>query len=212
MIEIIFEDSDLVVINKPYGLECQYQIPQLLQQQLCCAVYPVHRLDTIVCGLMVYGKNKETADALSKQIANKKLVKQYLIIIEGQPEFDQARLIDLLFHDKQKNKTYVVNRKRKGVKEAVLDYQLLTSVNDKSLLAVTLLTGRTHQIRVQFASRNHPLVADGKYGSKINGQIALFCFHLKFLHPVKNEYLDLKTLPDKNSQFAEFNDYIMEAL
>ena len=103
MLEIIYKDTEIVIIRKPYGLDCQYQIPQFLKQQLNCDIYTVHRLDTIVTGVMVFCLNQKSAAILSKEITEKVFKKEYLAIIEGCFKEQQNRLTDLLFHDK-KNK------------------------------------------------------------------------------------------------------------
>lgn len=210
MLEIIYKDTEIVIIRKPYGLDCQYQIPQFLKQQLNCDIYTVHRLDTIVTGVMVFCLNQKSAAILSKEITEKVFKKEYLAIIEGCFKEQQNRLTDLLFHDKRVNKTYVVKKKRKGVKEALLEYKQLCSINNNSLLLIRLLTGRTHQIRVQLASRSHPIIGDGKYGSNDNGKIQLFCYHISFVHPTNQTVMDFKLLPSQSSLFDTFKNHLEE--
>ena len=155
-------------------------------------VYPVHRLDRDTMGLMVFAKSKEAAAFLSAQM-EKSFAKEYLARCEGVPP-EQGELIDLLYHDRGKNKTYVVKRKRMGVKEARLSYEVLSRSEGSSLLRVRLFTGRTHQIRVQFSSRGYPLLGDKKYGAKTGGDLQLWAYRLRFVHP-KGETLNF-TLPD----------------
>lgn len=128
---------------------------------------------------MVYARTKFAAAKFSKKIAdNRDFAKTYVAVCEGVFEEQSGTMEDLLFKDSRKNKSFVVKKERKGVKKALLTYEVLGTAmcGDKmcSLVSVTLKTGRSHQIRVQFASRKHPLLGDGKYGSKINGDIALF--------------------------------------
>lgn len=185
MIEILFENNDFVACIKPVGISSQNDKKQdmvkLLAQQLNSPVFPVHRLDTAVGGTMVFAKNQKTAANLSKQIQNGTFRKKYLAVVSGRPEADSAILEDLLFKDSSKNKSYVVKRERKGVKKAKLEYELVSYAENMSLLKILLHTGRSHQIRVQFASRKLPLIGDGKYGSKDNRcNVALWSSEIAF--------------------------------
>lgn len=185
MIEILFENNDFVACIKPVGISSQNDKTQdmvkLLAQQLNSPVFPVHRLDTAVGGTMVFAKNQKTAANLSKQIQNGTFRKKYLAVVSGRPEADSAVLEDLLFKDSSKNKSYVVKRERKGVKKAKLEYKLVSYAEGMSLLKILLHTGRSHQIRVQFASRKLPLIGDGKYGSKDNRcNVALWSSEIAF--------------------------------
>ena len=185
MINIIFENSDFVVCVKPVGICSQndktVDMVNLLREQTGSDIYPVHRLDTAVGGTMVFAKNSKTAALLSKQIADGIFKKRYLAVVTGKPQEESGVLKDLLFKDSSRNKTYVVNRERKGVKKASLEYEILSAVDGYSLLSILLHTGRTHQIRVQFASRKTPLVGDGKYGSKDNRcTVALWSSEISF--------------------------------
>ncbi len=187
MIEILFENNDLVVCVKPVGVYSQNDkaddMVQLLKEQTGTDIYPVHRLDTAVGGTMVFAKNSRTAAQLTKQIADGSFQKRYLAVITGAPDDKQGILKDLLFKDSSKNKTFVVKRERKGVKKASLEYEVLASHNGLSLVRILLYTGRTHQIRVQFASRKMPLVGDGKYGSKDNRcTVALWSNEISFYY------------------------------
>ncbi|MDO4377945.1 MAG: RluA family pseudouridine synthase [Erysipelotrichia bacterium] len=205
MLKILYEDENLAVIIKPYGLDSQEETTKKLQEQLHCPILPIHRLDKIVSGIIVYGKNALTVDQISKQIQNRQFHKEYLAVVHGLMPAEEDTLNDLLFHDRQKNKTYVVKRARKGVKQATLNYRLLEFKDDKSLLAVLPLTGRTHQIRVQLAHSMHPIVGDGKYGSKENCHCSLFSYHLSFLNPSNKEMMDFKINPPDIYPFNLFN-------
>lgn len=185
MIDILYEDASLVVCVKPVGVNSQNDkaedMVKLLKKQLESDVFPVHRLDTAVGGVMVFTKNAKTAAMLSKQIADGTFKKKYLTVITGIPEEKSAVLKDLLFKDSSRNKTFVVKRERKGVKRASLEYDVIASASGFSLVKVLLHTGRTHQIRVQFASRKMPIVGDGKYGSKDNRcNLALWSNEISF--------------------------------
>ncbi len=179
MIEILYEDKDIVAAVKPVGISSETDLPKLLKEQTKSEIYTLHRLDTPVGGVMVYAKNKTAAAKLSKKISeNCDFTKTYLLVCEGEFEEKSSVMEDLLFKDSSKNKSFVVKKERKGVKKASLSYEVLKTAVFKektcSLVLVTLKTGRSHQIRVQFSSRKHPLAGDGKYGSKINCPIALF--------------------------------------
>lgn len=187
-VPVLYEDERLLVCVKPVGLLSERGgLPELLEQQCGGAVYAVHRLDRDVGGVMVFARRRETAAALSALIAAQRMEKEYLAVVEGKPEADSGELCDLLYHDARKNKSYVVLRERKGVKKASLSYRLLESTETEqgtlSLLRIRLRTGRSHQIRVQFASRQLPLAGDARYGSRLRGGIALWAASLRFPDP-----------------------------
>ena len=177
MITVLYDCKNFVICEKPSGYISEYSedssnsLPAMLAAQLGIqALYTVHRLDKEVGGVMVYAKTSEYAAHLSKQITDGTFKKRYVAQVFGRLPEGQARLCDLLFHDRQKNKTYVVKRKRAGVKEAILEYKLLSfdEADNISTLEIELFTGRTHQIRVQLASRGYPICGDRKYGSQIS--------------------------------------------
>lgn len=178
---ILFEDAALVVCVKPRGVLAAADVSGKRSMADLLAprtVYPVHRLDRDTLGLMVFAKTSAAAAALSAELDGG-FCKEYLALCEAPPVPASGELNDLLYHDRMKNKTYVVARKRNGVRPAHLTYRVL----DGSLVLVRLHTGRTHQIRVQFASRGWPLCGDRKYGAKIGGELALWAYRLSFRHP-----------------------------
>lgn len=185
-IDVIYQNKDMLVCVKPQGVisECgNGSLPEMLTQAFNCEIFPVHRLDRATGGVMVYAKNKKTAAALSSTITSGKMQKEYLAIVRGIPNDEEATLTDFLYHDRVKNKSFVVKRDRNGVKTAILDYKLLGTVEYNgqplSLLQIRLQTGRTHQIRVQFSHRGLPLYGDGKYGGRAEREgLALWSFHL----------------------------------
>lgn len=199
-IPLLYVDRELAVCVKPRGISSESPgLPELLAEELDGrSLSCVHRLDKAVGGVMVYARTPRAAAALSRQIAERSLEKEYLAVVPGRPEEDEAVLRDLLFHDRGRNKSYVVRRSRAGVKEAALSYRVLESADGRTLLAVTLLTGRTHQIRVQFASRALPLLGDVKYGSAERGcPIALWSHRLAFTHPGDGRRLCFSAPPER---------------
>ena len=207
MIPILYEDAALVVVDKPAGLSSEQGAPAALREHWGrpdAFVGAVHRLDTGVCGLMVFAKTPAAAAALSRQITQSQnayavqdgradgraeapqFIKQYRAVVAGAPDEllpKNGTLRDYLFKDSRKGRVFPVSRPRKGVREAVLEYCIVQTAGENSLAVITLHTGRTHQIRVQFASRRHPLYGDGKYGSRQKGAIALQSCGLQFVHP-----------------------------
>jgi 23S rRNA pseudouridine1911/1915/1917 synthase len=238
---ILYEDSYIIIINKPAGIASEavqdaresslLNVPALLCSMWnnpSAYVGVVHRLDVGVSGVMVYAKTPAAAAGLSRQItasqeayaqldgraeraagSDKKskamspqaaspcFIKEYRAVIAGAPDEAlpaEGLLRDYLFKDSRKGRVFAVNRPRKGVREAVLEYTIQGSVamenQTYSLVSITLHTGRTHQIRVQFASRKHPLWGDGKYGSRAKGAIALQSARLRFNHPQTGKPLE----------------------
>lgn len=211
MVEILQEDKHILVCIKSVGILSQpdpsggEDMITLLNEHIKskqekAEISPVHRLDRNVGGVMVFSKTPYSAAQLSKAIQERTFQKEYYAVVHGCPEEKQGVYKDLLFKDSSKNKSFVVKRPRKGVKEASLEYQVMKTIESPlgvvSLVRIHLHTGRTHQIRVQFSSRKMPLVGDGKYGSKDNGcEIALWSYKLEFLHPVKKEKMEFSQMP-----------------
>ena len=207
VIEILEQTPGLVVCIKPVGVhaqgEAEADLPALLKRQLGCNIYPVHRLDQAVGGVMVFAKTAPAAAKLSQAIAGGTLQKEYLAVLGARPKDDSGELFDLLFHDRFKNKTYVVSKERKGVKKASLSYRVVAEADGLCLVHVRLHTGRTHQIRVQFASRGMPLVGDGKYGSRKNAASpALWSYALTL--PMGGAIARIRALPEAAGAWAPF--------
>ena len=202
---ILYRDEDIVVAVKPYGIlsedgEKEKGMPSLLEETTGGEIFTVHRLDRTTQGVMVYARNKASAAALSSSIADGSLKKTYLAVVEGETD-ESGELSDLLFFDRSKNKSFVVKRERKGVKSARLSYERtgVRRYGEKtvSLLRINLLTGRTHQIRLQFSSRRHPLVGDRRYGSSVPSEnIALCSSELSFPHPNDRGIMSFDYVPD----------------
>ena len=191
--QFLYHDQDLAVIIKPVGMDSESAVPAAIQAELGGECYTVHRLDLNVGGVMVYARTKSAAAALSRAIQEGTMVKEYVALVHGVPE-EEGDWSDLLLKDARKNKVFVVDRMRKGVKDARLTFTRLTE-DDPSLVRIRLYTGRSHQIRVQFASRKHPLVGDHKYGARDNHkEPMLFSCCLTF--PWKGKVLRFEQLPD----------------
>ena len=165
--EVLYTDKHFVVIVKPVGVDSEHDVPALLGGE----IYPIHRLDKNVGGVMVYARTKYAAAALSKAVQEGAMVKEYVATVHGTPP-ESGDWTDLLFKDSSKNKVFVVKKERRGVKKARLEFRRLTA-GPQSLVRIRLHTGRSHPIRVQFASRGFPLVGDGKYGAKDNAPAPL---------------------------------------
>ena len=191
--EILYSDRDMAVCVKDVGLDSEKQVPDVLRQTLGGECFPIHRLDKNVGGVMVYARTRSAAAELSQLVQAGSLVKEYVAMVHGTPP-EEGDWEDLLWKDSGKNKVFVVKRQRKGVKAARLEYKRLTAGGETSLVRVRLHTGRSHQIRVQFASRGYPLVGDHKYGSRdAAGSPMLFSCRLSF--PWKGEFRAFEASP-----------------
>lgn len=206
--EIIYADKRIVVAVKPVGILSTDEpggMPELLRQELGTdCVRTVHRLDAQVSGLMVFARSVKAASMLSEQMRNHLFHKEYLAVVHGEPP-EAGTLVDLLGRDKRRRLTYVSQVPGPDVREAKLNYRVLDRCEGYSLVSICLETGRTHQIRVQFASRGWPLVGDRKYG--IGGEnvpIALWSHRLAFIHPETGQPLEFTLLPPKESPWHWF--------
>ena len=203
--QILYEDKYLVIAVKPVGVLSEDAadapcMPRLLREHYRAQKQPdyiatVHRLDKIVGGVMLFSRRKEITGKLTALVSQHQITKEYLAVLRGHPEKSEGTLTDLLFRDSRINKSFVVERMRKGVREATLDYRELDRTDELSLVRVKLHTGRTHQIRVQFSHRGLPLLGDIRYGSKADCPAALWSYHLAFTHPVTGKPVDVTCPP-----------------
>ena len=205
---IVSENEDFALVNKPVGMDSERAPGE--------GFFPVHRLDKVASGLLLYAKNPRSAKKLSEALQEGKIKKRYHIIVESaddtSKEDDEALSVktnstkntgsseakrlpkegcfsDYLYKDTKKQKMFPVKKLRKGVKEAVLHYQVLEERDGLALVDVELETGRFHQIRAQFSAHGFPLFGDGKYGSRQKGNVALHCYTLSFPDPKSGEEL-----------------------
>ena len=214
-LEILYEDNHVIVVVKPANILSQGDntgdidmltmiknyIKEKYHKPGNVYVGLVHRLDRPVQGVMVFAKSSKAASRLTKQIQNHEFQKQYLAIINGIMDEKKGEFCDYL--EKKEDGNTVVTDSNKG-KKSVLQYEVLQEKENKSLVKIQLITGRHHQIRVQFASRGYPLVGDQRYGTLDHKQICLCSYYLSFLHPITKERLTFEKYPDKTSDWNLF--------
>ena len=206
--EIVYEDKRIVAAVKPAGVlstDEEGGMPSLLRQALDTeCIRTVHRLDAQVSGLMVYARSQKAASLLSAQIRTGQFQKEYLAVVHGTPP-ERGRLCDLLGHDPVRRITYVADVPGRDVRPAELDYERVASHNSLTLLRIRLLTGRTHQIRVQFQSRGWPLCGDKKYGIADGiSPIALYSCRLCFTHPESGAAMEFTHRPPAIAPWTDF--------
>lgn len=190
---LLYSDKDLAVCIKPVGLDSETEMPLQIKEAITGDVFPIHRLDKNVAGVMVYARTRPAAAMLSKIIQEGNMVKEYVARVHGVPP-EYGVWEDLLWKDSSKNKVFVVKRQRAGVKKAKLEYRLL-SAGENSLVRIRLHTGRSHQIRVQFSSRGFPLVGDHKYGSR-DTLSAPMLYSCRITFPWKGSEKSFESFPD----------------
>lgn len=199
---VLHQDKSFLVCLKPARVRSTDEpggMPELCRAALGdpkADVRTVHRLDQVVAGLMVLARGAKAASELSRQIREDAFGKEYLAVLHGVPGTPSGTLTDLLWRSKPERKTYVVTEPGKGVQEAILDYEVVGKAGDFSMVRILLRTGRTHQIRCQFSSRDLPLVGDRKYSlNEDNCEIALWSHKLSFAHPVTGEKVEFTAPP-----------------
>ncbi len=200
--DILYMDADILVCIKPARVLSTDEpggLPDLLREELQnpkADIRTVHRLDRVVSGVMVLARNAAAASELSRQIREGVFIKEYLAVLHGCPAEAQGTLCDLLYRDKARRMTMVTDTPGKGVQEAVLDYRVLSQARDMSRVQIRLHTGRTHQIRVQFASRGMPLIGERKYAVlEDECEIALWSYRIGFHHPATGEKMEFTKEP-----------------
>ena len=209
--ELIHVDSDIVVCVKPARILSTDEpggLPELVRQALGDPkedIRTVHRLDRVVSGLMVLARNAAAASELSRQIREDAFEKEYMAVVHGCPDAEEGTLRDLLGRDKARKMTYIAAEPGKGIQEAVLHYRVVARKDDMSLVRIRLETGRTHQIRVQFAGRGMPLVGERKYTERNDPcEIALWSCGLGFTHPSGGEKVTFSLNPPDQFPWSQF--------
>ena len=221
-IPILYRDKRVLVAVKPSGILSTNEpggMPELLRQSLHepnACIRNVHRLDAVVGGIMVFACSRVADSLLSEQIRTGKFQKRYLAVVYGCPNEPTGELRDWLYYDPHNRMTFPVSGPGKDIKEASLEYRLLGRCCNFSLVGIQLNTGRTHQIRVQFASRGWPIVGDRKYGSCISSAyetpIALHSAFISFMHPETEEAMFFFDPPPKRFPWTEFHDSLFSAV
>lgn len=218
-LNVIYEDNHIIVVEKMVNIPSQADktgdldmltlIKQYIKEkyQKPGNVYLglIHRLDRPVGGVMVFAKTSKAAARLSEQVREKTFKKKYLVIVDGKLEEKEGVWEDYLLKNEKTNTSKVVPEGTKNSKLAKLDYQVLkyNEETNLSLVKVNLHTGRHHQIRVQFASRNHSICGDQKYGTRGRGkQISLWAYELSILHPITKQEMTFKCLPKKQGPWV----------
>lgn len=217
-IEILFEDNHLLAVNKPAGIlsqedytgepdllnVCKEYLKREYQKKGDAFLGLLHRLDKPVSGVMLFAKTSKGASRISEQIRERSVQKTYLTIVEGIPP-KNGMLQDFLLKDKKSNIVSVVSSKNKKAKKAELIYQNVETKNNLSLLRITLITGRPHQIRVQLSHQGYPVLNDKKYGTKSNGLLCLHASELSFEHPTLKKKITIQATPPSESPWNYFN-------
>lgn len=212
-LEILYEDNHIIVVVKPFNILSQSDDTKDIDMLTLIKSYLkekynkpgnvylglIHRLDRPTGGIMVFAKTSKAASRLSEQIRLNLFTKKYLAIVSGY--FDEKTGVFEDYILKKEDNSSVISNLGKYAK---LEYEVLKEKSNLSLVNILLHTGRHHQIRVQFASRNHPLYGDQRYGETSKKQLALFAYYLSFNHPVTKEKLEFIKYPDKVGIWKEF--------
>ena len=217
-INVIYEDNQIIVVEKPVNIPSQGDKTGDIDMLTIVKEYIkekynkpgevylglVHRLDRPTGGVMVFARTSKAAGRLSEQIREGGFHKKYLAIVDGKMEHNKGTMVDYLQKNEKKNTSRVVDKNAKSAKLAELDYEVV-KYNDEinlSVVKVMLKTGRHHQIRVQFASRNHSLYGDQKYGSRGRGkQLCLWAYSLTLMHPTLKEEMTFECYPKKEGSW-----------
>lgn len=209
--DILYKDDDIIVCIKPPRVLSTDEpggLPEMIRQalgDLRADIRTVHRLDRVVSGVMVLARNKAAASELSRQIREDLFTKEYLAVVHGAPADLEGEYRDLLGRDKARKMTYVATEPGKDVREAILRYRLLGSNEGMSKVRIRLLTGRTHQIRVQFSSREMPLFGERKYAVLEDGcEIALWSHKVGFTHPGTGLWVEFSHEPPEAFPWDRF--------
>ncbi len=226
--KIIYEDNHVIVVIKPHNIAVQEDESKDLDMLTIIKNFIkerdekkgnvflglVHRLDRPTGGVMVFAKTSKAASRLSKQLKDNQLKKHYLCVVNNRPQLANDRLITYLKKEAKTNTVKIAPKLEHGSKEAILEYSVIDTKNKLTLIDVNLITGRSHQIRVQMSSQlNCPIYADFKYGDKENkGNLALWAYELKFVHPISKENMCFRVAPDYNNSIFKFFESTIEKI
>jgi 23S rRNA pseudouridine1911/1915/1917 synthase len=217
-LNVLYEDSHCLVVEKPFNLSVQADssndkdllslgkdyIKEKYEKPGNVFLGLVHRLDRPAGGVVILARRSKAAARLSKQFRLRTVKKIYRVMVEGRLRSDSGKMVDYLAKDRDANKSKVVSSHTEGAKKAILDFTVIERRKAYSILEITLETGRSHQIRVQLASRGAPVVGDLKYGAKRplpNRNISLFAYSIEFAHPVTGERLWFRAEPPETHFF-----------
>ena len=227
--KIVYEDNHIIVVIKPYNITVQEDESKDEDMLTIIKNYIkvrdnkpgnvflglVHRLDRPTGGVMVFAKTSKAASRLTEQLKKHELKKKYFCVVNGIPQLKVGELTTYLKKDEKSNTVKIVPKFEQGAKEAILNYSVVAQNEHMSLISVDLITGRSHQIRVQMSTQlNCPIVCDFKYGDKEHkGNLALWAYELSFAHPTTKQAMKFKVAPDyKNSPFKIFEKEIEKAI
>ncbi|NLY62607.1 MAG: RluA family pseudouridine synthase [Erysipelothrix sp.] len=219
-IQILYEDNHLLVVNKPVNMLMQgdatgdNDLLSIMKNYIKVTYNKpneaylglVHRLDRVTGGVCVFAKTSKAASRLSNQIRLQEWKKTYFVITDNVPHIKEQKLVDYLYKDRKSNTSYVVSSQNKEAKKSLLKYKLLNTHKNHALINVDLITGRSHQIRVQFANAGMPLFGDHRYNKQVvrNTQIKLFAYELTLIHPTLKEEMTFQAPMPRHGLWREF--------
>ena len=208
--QLLYSDAQIAVCIKPCGTAAQGDAPAAMPSLLAAAlggtIYPVHRLDRPVGGVMVYARSRMADSILSQQVQAHTFEKEYLAVLEGIPDAPEGILADLLARDAARKQTFVTHTPGPDARHARLSYRVLGVKDGRALVRIRLETGRTHQIRAQFSSRGLPLCGDRKYGARTGCPLGLWSYQIAFSHPQTNKRLVFTHDPPDTEPWHMFSD------
>ena len=209
-LNVLYEDNHIIVVEKKPNILSQSDITGDIDLLSMVKKYIkekynkpgnvyvglVHRLDRPVGGIMVFAKTSKAAKRLNEQIKNHEFKKTYLAVLDGTLKNKNDKLVNYLYKDEKLKKSMVVDKSHLKAKLSELNYEVIGYNDDKTLVKINLITGRHHQIRVQFSNIGYPLVGDQLYGKENKKQIMLYAYKLEFIHPTTKEKMTYKILPN----------------
>jgi len=221
---ILYEDNHLIVVNKlpseivqgdktgdvPLSEDVKQYIKKKYGKPGNVYLGVIHRLDRPVSGVVVFARTGKALTRMNKLVKDRKIEKIYWAIVKNVPEYSEAELHHFLVRNERKNKSFAYPAEKKGSKEAVLKYRIISKSKDYCLLEVNLMTGRHHQIRVQLSAIGCPIKGDLKYGfarSNKDASISLHARSVSFVHPVTKEPLTITARPPQDALWDYFTEH-----